>query len=246
MTSDSPVSKEIFSFHLARVPALSLPQFLFAPLYEKLIPGLNHSENFFTMNLGEPVLSASRYNFKTLAIFAWWNQETSLDEFLDQPTYRFLTKGWHIRLKLYRRWGKINALRNVVIDPSLAVPNRPMVAVTLARLNILHTYRFAKFGKPVESQVRDHKSQILAFAALRPLNTFSTFSIWNSETEMINMVQGQNKLKDGESHKFAMQERNRQDFHHEFSTMRFTPIKEVGLWNGKSGYCQSQSFTGQA
>ncbi len=53
---------------------------------------------------------------------------------------------------------------------------------------------------------------------------------------MINMVHGGDKLRDGESHKEAMQERNRKDFHHEFTTMRFMPIKEVGMWNGKTGY----------
>lgn len=188
------------------------------------------------MNLGEPVLSAPRYNFQSFAFFAWWRDEDSLEEFLRQPSHHFFEDGWHVRMKLYRRWGKIAALENAIVDPSLAVPNKPMVAVTLARLKLSETLRFTKWGKPVESQVRDHKGQTLALAALRPLNTFSTFSIWKNESEMLSMVQGKNKINDGESHKLAMQERTRKDFHHEFSTMRFTPIKEVGMWNGKSGY----------
>lgn len=195
-----------------------------------------HSESFLTMNLGEPLISASRYNVHNLAFFAWWRDEASLDNFLQQPSFRFFESGWHVRMKLYRRWGEIAELKNAIVDPGLAVPDAPMVAVTLARLKLSQTHRFAKWGKSVESQVRDHKGQTLALAAIRPLNTFSTFSIWSNESEMIHMVRGKDPLQDGESHKLAMQERVRKDFHYEFSTMRFAPFKELGVWNGKSGY----------
>ncbi|MGZ6465928.1 MAG: hypothetical protein ACXWQJ_01515 [Bdellovibrionota bacterium] len=139
-------------------------------------------------------------------------------------------------MRLYRRWGEISELKDIAIAPELAEASKPIVAVTLARLNILQTPRFIKWGKPVESQVRDHKGQRLALAAFRPWNTFCTFSIWKNEAEMLNMVQGRSKQSDGESHKRAMLERVRKDFHHEFSTMRFMPIKEAGLWNGRSDY----------
>lgn len=227
-------SDEIFSLHLANIPMIDLTRFLLFPVHKKNIPGLKHSESLFTMNLGEPIVSASRYNLRSFAFFAWWQKERFLDEFLQKPSYHFLDEGWHVRVRLYRRWGEIGELRNAKIQPILPVADKPIVAVTLARLNILQTLRFIRWGKPVESQVRDHKAQILALAAFRPYNTFSTFSIWNHESEMINMVNGRNKLVDGESHKLAMQERVRRDFHYEFSTMRFVPFKESGVWNGKS------------
>jgi hypothetical protein len=229
-------SKEIFSFHLLTLPFLQVPGFLISPVHKKNIAGLNHSESFFTMNLGAPVTSASRYNFRKFGFFAWWQEESFLDDYLRQPDQLFFNNGWHVRMKLYRRWGEIAELKNAVVTPSLAMPNKPIDAVTLARLNLLQTVRFTKWGKPVERQVRDHKGQNLALAALRPLTTFSTFSIWQNESEMLNMVHGNNKNQDGEDHKLAMQERARKDFHHQFSTMRFVPFKEVGTWNGKSGY----------
>lgn len=225
---DSKNSKEIFSFHLMKLPVLDVPRFLLSPMHKKNITGLKHSESFFTMNLGELILSAPRYNFTTFAFLAWWQDEVFLDEFL-QSSHGF-SAGWHIRMKLYRRWGEISELKNATVDPNLASPDKRVVAVTLARLNILQTARFIKWGKPVESQIRDHKGQTMALAAFRPFNTFSTFSIWKNESEMINMVSGRNKLYDGESHKLAMQERTRKDFHYEFSTMRFAPFKEVGHW----------------
>jgi hypothetical protein len=181
-------------------------------------------------------MGTPRYNFKSVALLGWWNQESSLSAFLEQPAHKFLADGWHVRMKLYRKWGEISELKNAVVGPELATPDRPVVAVTLARLNLLETRRFIKWGRPVESQVRDHQGQNLALAAIRPLNTFSTFSVWKNESEMINMVNGKNKLRDGDSHKLAMQERVRKDFHHEFTTMRFVPFKEFGQWNGRSNY----------
>lgn len=179
------------------------------------------------MALGAPVLSRSRYQFNTIGLFAWWSEESALDEFLRLRADRSIAAGWHVRMQLYRRWGGIRELRSAFVDPELARPGQPVVAVTLARLNLLETRRFIKFGKPVERQVRDHSGQTLALAAFRPLSTFSTLSIWESESEMLSMVHGRHVDRDGDSHKVAMQERARKDFHHEFTTMRFTLLKEV-------------------
>jgi hypothetical protein len=228
--------REIFSFHLVRIPFWKVPYFVFTRLHQKRIPGLRHSEGFFTMNLGESIVSPPRYNLKTFALFAWWSDEKSLEEFLQQPAYRIFNEGWHVRMKLYRVWGEISELKTATLEEPITQADVPVVAVTLARLNLFQTHRFIAWGKPVESQVRNHHGTLLALASFRPLNTFSTFSIWKNESEMINMVRG-SKPQDGDSHKLAMQERNRKDFHHEFTTMRFIPFKEMGVWNGKSGYC---------
>ncbi len=236
LSSNLEPSKDIFSFHLATLPIARMPRFLFRPGYNQRVPGLNHSENFLTMNLGEPILTAPRYNFKTVAVFAWWRDESYLSEFLEQPSSRFLVDGWHVRMKLYRRWGEVAELADAIVEPDLAESKKPVIAVTLARLKISETARFIRWGKPVENQVKNHPGKNLALAAIRPLNTFSTFSIWQTEAEMLNMVSGRDKNSDGESHRLAMKERTRRDFHHEFTTMRFKPLKEVGLWNGRSNY----------
>ncbi len=229
-------SEHIFSFHLIRLPILKVPFFLFSRTFKKNIPGLIHSEIFLTMNMGESVMSAMRYNLNTVAFFAWWREESALDHFLNQNSHQFFNQGWHVRMRLYRRWGKVAELQNAVVHPNLSEPDKPVVAVTLARLNLLQTFRFIRWGKPVERQVRDHAGHSIALAAIRPLKTFSTFSIWKNESEMLKMVHGKNKFEDKEDHKLAMEERSRKDFHHEFTTMRFAPFKEVGIWNGKSNY----------
>lgn len=188
------------------------------------------------MNLGEPIVSTPRYNFTTIAFFARWNDETAISDFLNRPSNRFLLDGWHVRMKLYRKWGAVSELANSFVAESESKFDGPVVAVTLARLRLSETIRFAKWGKPVERQVKNHPGNRLAYAAIRPLTTFSTFSVWDNETEMLNMVRGRNQIRDGESHREAMGERSRRDFHHEFTTMRFKPLGEFGSWHGKSNY----------
>jgi len=189
------------------------------------------------MNLGESIIAPHRYNVRSFAFFAWWSDERFLSDFLEQPSQKYFADGWHVRMRLYRRWGGISELRDAVVEKELAEPDGPVVAVTLARLRILETIRFVKWGKPVESQVRQHTGKNLALASIRPLNTFSTFSIWQNEHQMLNMVRGRDK-HDGQSHQLAMRERIRKDFHHEFTTMRFVPFREDGIWNGKSNFTQ--------
>lgn len=234
MASGTERHDEIFSFHLAKLSLAKLPRFLMSSVHKQNVPGLKHSESLMTMNLGEPIMSGHRYGFETIAFFAWWTDETSLEEFMKRPTAFEST--WHVRMKLYRRWGEVTELKDAFVDPSLASPDEPVVAVTLARSKILETRRFIKWGRPVEAQVRDHQGKRLALAAIRPLNTFSTFSIWKSEQEMLGMVSGKDGSRDGESHRSAMQERVRKDFHHEFTTMRFVPLGESGIWQWRSDY----------
>jgi hypothetical protein len=170
-------SNEIFSFHLIKLPLTKVPFFLLRP--HSKVSGLLHSESLLTMNLGSSIVLSSRYNCNLAAYFAWWKEEHFLDQFLESPAQNSFAHGWHVRMKLYRRWGQVSELKNTLVNPELANPNQSVVAVTLARLNLLQTARFIKWGMPVERQVRDHQGQILALAAIRPLNTFSTEPVPN-------------------------------------------------------------------
>jgi len=233
-------NQEIFSFHLLKMhPFKTLQRLFFKPM-KVGSSGLLHLECFFLTQLGQSIISPKRYRFKECALFAWWQEEQCLEEFMIKGN-GLSKEHWHVRMKLYRKWGDISELKKSRIYDKELKGTNPMVALTLARLQISQTARFIKWGKPVETQVRDHPGQKMALAAMRPLNTFSTFSIWKNEREMLNMVQGHNKVTDGESHIKAMKERAVRPFHHEFATMRFMPLSEHGIWNGKGDYVSSRS-----
>lgn len=228
---------EIFSFHLADCGRLASLGALVRPPNASIVAGLRHAECMVPMTLGSPVLLPTRYHPGQLAMFARWQGESAIDDFLASTGIGSrLAAGWHVRMEFVRRWGRISALVDLPLEVGNHDEMRPVIAVTLARLRLSQTLRFIRWGKPVEQQVRDNPATTLALAATRPLRTLSTFSIWKTQKAMTDMVHG---LGDGElaqRHVRAMEERNRRDFHHEFTTLRFRPLSEHGQWRGQTRY----------
>lgn len=222
---------ELFSYHLIPAPVYSVAARLLSSAALRRVPGLRHAECLLPMRMGHAVARPGRYHWSSLVLFAFWQDEAHLDRFLEAPAYRvFERPGWHVRLRFYRRWGNYTGLDDATPYTQLADPEGPVVGVTFARLKLMETFRFARFGKPVEAQVRDHPGVTRATVAYRPLNTFSTFSMWRSEEDMLGMVRGRQAQLDGTGHRDAMKERSRRDFHYEFTTMRFVPLSEHGQW----------------
>ncbi|SDK54282.1 hypothetical protein SAMN05216298_0476 [Glycomyces sambucus] len=221
----------IHSFHLARPP---LPQAVGALRRPPAAPGLRHMEVLAGMELGAPVVSPRRMLLRRLAVFAEWEDEAALEAFLAEDRFgRTLAAGWHVRLAFLRRWGSVRELDHLPAETGRTDPAEPVVAVTLARMRLPELPRFLHWGRPVERQVRDHPETTLALAAMRPVRTVATFSVWTSSRAMTGMVFGRGA--DAHVHHEAMAERERRDFHHEFTTMRFRPLSEHGAWQGRTG-----------
>ena len=102
------------------------------------------------------------------------------------------------------------------------------------RLKLPQVPRFIRWGKPVETLVRDHPGTTLALAAMRLPRTVSTFTVWKSLQEMVGMVRGHSSVPHPKRHADAMVERERKDFHFEFTTLRFQPLSEHGEWEGRT------------
>jgi hypothetical protein len=69
---------------------------------------------------------------------------------------------------------------------------------------------------------------------MRLPRTVSTFSVWRTEREMTDMVHGLSAVPRPERHAVAMVERQRKDFHFEFTTLRFRALAEYGEWEGRT------------
>lgn len=222
----------IHSFHLAQA---SLREAVGALLRPPSASGLHHIEVLAGMQLGAPVVSARRMQIRRLAVFAVWADEAALEAFLTQrPFGRILGGGWHVRLEFLRRWGMVRELAHLPAEAGRTDPGEPVVAVTLARMRLPELPRFLRWGRPVEREVRDHPETTLALAAMRPPRTVSTFSVWTSARAMTGMVFGRDDGDAALRHSEAMAERDRRDFHHEFTTLRFRPLSEHGSWEGRS------------
>lgn len=224
----------VFTYHLVKTSYISAWKAMLFPLKSKNISGLIHAESMISMTLGSPVFSPSRMLVRQMVLFAQWENEQAVDQFLTQHHLgKKLAKGWHTRLKFMRQWGKVSAFK--IPDETLECenPNTPVVAVTLARMKLLQVPRFIRWGRPVEKLVRDHPGTTFSLASIRLPQTVSTFSIWKSQKEMTDMVHGHSAVPQPKRHINAMKERERKDFHFEFTTLRFKPVSEFGEWNGK-------------
>lgn len=228
---------QIFSYHLVNTPSANTVKTFFHPPTRKNTPGLINAECMAAMTLGAPIFSSERILLNQLAVFASWENENALDEFLENCDLgRHLSTGWHVRMTFLRRWGHFPAFGDLPEISGDNDPSQPVVAVTLARLKLPQVFRFIRWGRPVEELVRDHPGKTLALAAFRPWQTFNTFSIWRTQKEMTDMVHGHDSPSGAGCHADAMKERDRKDFHYHFTTLRFRAIAEYGQWKGQSKF----------
>jgi hypothetical protein len=227
----------VFSYHLVKTSYISAFKALVAPPKTKDVAGLIHAECMFAMTLGSAVFSPSRMLVRQLVVFAQWENETAIDNFLKTNGLgKILAKGWHTRLAFMRKWGKLTEFEIPTEIAENYSPDSPVVAVTLARMKLLQVPRFIHWGQPVEKLVRDHPGTTLSLASIRFPRTVSTFSIWKSQKEMTDMVHGHSSVPHPKRHSDAMKERERKDFHFEFTTLRFKPLSEFGEWNGRTNF----------
>ena len=226
----------IHSFHLAEVPRRTGARTLLSPPTPDAVPGLDHLECLSLMRLGAPIVSPDRLQLRRLAVFAQWQDEAALEQFLARDALGIsLAAGWHVRMEYLRRWSSIAAFPALPVRAGSWDQNEPVVAVTLARMRLPEVPRFLHHGRPVERLVRDHPGVTLAVAGFRPPRTISTFTVWHSAHQMLEMVHGHSSVAEPTRHVTAMRERERRDFHHEFATFRFRPLSEHGSWEGRTG-----------
>jgi hypothetical protein len=225
----------VFTFHLAKLPVVTTLSAFTRPPTGRGVTGLVHAECLTRMTLGAPILSPARLQLGHFAMFAAWESTDAIEDFLARaPLGRALAGGWHVRMTFQRRWGSVRALAGIPEQVGDQDPAAPVIAVTLARLKLPQVPRFIRWGRPVEQLVRDHPGRALALAAIRLPRTISTFSVWTSQREMIEMVRGRGAVPRPDRHAAAMAERERKDFHREFTTLRFRPLSEHGAWEGRT------------
>lgn len=228
---------KIFTFGLARASAFQSLSALMRPSARLGVPGFVHAEFLTQMRLGSAILSTRRMQLRNLTMFAAWESEEAIEQFLSKSELgHAFAAGWHLRMRFLRRWGSVREFADLPEDTGGSDPSAPVAAYTLARLKIPEVPRFIKWGRPVEEQVRDHPETTMALAAIRYPRSVSTFSIWTSQQAMTDMVRGRGKAEGPERHAAAMAERERRNFHHEFTTLRFRPLSEHGSWQGRSEF----------
>ena len=226
---------KVFTLHLAKSSIGKTLSAMLFPQQRASNPGLIHAEFLRQMKLGAPILSHSRMQLHNLVMFAAWESQDAIDAFFaHSPLGQVLSAGWHVRLEFMRRWGHVSEFDGLPASVGEQDLDCPVIAFTLARMKLLQVPRFIHWGRPVEELVRDHPGATLAGAAVRLPNTVATFSVWKTLREMTEMVRGHSQVPKPHRHADAMVERERKDFHYEFTTLRFKPLAEFGEWEGRT------------
>ena len=232
----------VFTLGLAKTSAPLTLTSLYQPPSSATVPGLVHAECLTPMLLGSPILSPKRMQLRKLVMFAAWESEDAIDEFMSTSKLgQSITAGWHLRMTFLRRWGSVREFASLPESIGESDPQSPVAAFTLARMRFREIPRFVQWGRPVETLVRDNPEASFSLAAIRHPGTIATFSIWNSQQAMIDMVRGQSAVARPKRHIAAMKERERRDFHHEFTTLRFRPVAEFGTWEGRSKFLPKET-----
>ncbi|RYG37687.1 hypothetical protein EON81_05880 [bacterium] len=226
----------VFTAGLAKTSVPLTLSSLYRPPTRSSFPGLVHAECLTPMELGTATLSPKRTQFRKVVMFAAWESEDAVDHFLKKSRLgQAIEEGWHVRMSFLRRWGSVREFASLPESTGESDPQDTVAAFTLARMRLPEIPRFIRWGRPVEVLVRDNPHALLSLAAIRYPNTVATFSIWDTQQAMIDMVRGHTPGPLSQVHIDAMEERERRDFHHEFTTLRFRILSEYGSWKGQSG-----------
>ena len=76
------LEKQIFSYHLVKLSFISALRMMFLPIKSKQVNGLIYAETMSAMVLGSSIYSKSRFFNREIVVFAQWENEKYLDEFL--------------------------------------------------------------------------------------------------------------------------------------------------------------------
>lgn len=101
----------IFTFGLATTSVSRTLATLHRPPTRATVPGLIHAECLTLMRLGSATFSPHRMQLRQLTMFAAWENEQAIDDFLSKTELgHAIASGWHLRMSFLRRWGSVREI----------------------------------------------------------------------------------------------------------------------------------------
>lgn len=177
-----------------------------------------------------PLASTRPPSFRRVALIAFWDDEPSLDQFVDtHPLGERFRDGLHARMRPLRAHGSWTGLP-ANVPAGRAVPHEgPVVVLTLGRLRMSQTVRFLRTSRPAERSAAGDGAMLWGAAAARP-PFVATISIWESSQATAAYAYGHQRPQ----HLDAIREQQRKDFHRESAFIRFAPVRLEGALGGRN------------
>jgi hypothetical protein len=169
-------------------------------------------------------------DFKRVALIAFWDDDASIDRFLDgHPLAAKLAGGFHVRLEPLRAYGSWPGLPSDTPTARAVDSTGPLAAVTLGRMRMSQAIRFIKTSAKAEASVVDAPGMIWATGLARP-PFVSTFSLWESSRALSTYAFGNAEP----AHSAAIAEGERKPFHKRQAFIRFRPYGAEGHLDGRN------------
>lgn len=165
------------------------------------------------------------------AMFAVWQDEAALDEFMvEHPVggrWRAAEEAWHVRLRSlggHGSWRGFPVLDELV--PGAA--DGPVAMLTRADVGVRRWRSFARAGRPVRDEVR-RADGLLAVVGIgeAPIGRLGTFSLWSS------LGAARTFASDMPEHGAVIRRARDEGWYREELFARFEPRSASGTWDGR-------------
>lgn len=191
----------------------------------RVIAGLRYAETWLISPLRTGLVPST--DVQGVALTAAWDDDESLDRFLDHPSARPYEGGWRARFEPVRSVGSWPPLPDL---PRREQPvEGPVAVLTMARMRLRRVPAFAAASAAAEREARKHPALLEGVALMHPPNLIATLTLWRSTREMRQYAVG--SYPGG--HIDAMRKHEERVFHHETVFVRLKPYAVEGQWNGR-------------
>jgi hypothetical protein len=220
----------IASVHIADIGAATALRALGRTPKSKSTTGLRHAN----VAIAAPLSSSTRPSpqFGRFALLAFWNDEASLDRFLDADRLaEQLRGGWQARLEPLRMHGSWPGVPDDVSQSRSVDYSGPAVVFTLGRLRLTQTRRFIRTSAQAEGAATQAPGLVWGTGLARP-PFVATCSVWESSRALATYAYGHSEP----AHHNAIETDQTKPFHHQSAFIRFRPLASSGSLGGRNPF----------
>jgi hypothetical protein len=222
----------IASFHLVSEPTWKTPLVLARLGADRLllprVPGLAF---WRLLGTGSGDNTGRGADLSRSALFAVWDDEHHLDEFLDghriARRWSDADERWHVRLRAaggHGTWKGFDPLAG--LDAGTA--DGPMAIITRANVRRRSWKAFGEASKVVDAELHRARGLIeVVGIGETPIGSLATFSLWESRAAARDFAYSM------PDHREVIRRTRAEDWYAEEMFARFEPYGSTGTWNGR-------------
>ncbi len=216
----------LLSVHIAEVGIPRAVRTLLSKPDPSAIQGMRYAQTWLTASLRSGMLPS--LNVTGVIMIAAWDDDESLDRFMQHKSVKPYADGWSMRMRPVRSLGVLAGLPDL---PRQERPTgeHPVAALTMAKVRANRFLPFIKAAGAAEREAATHPGFIEGITLIRPPLVIGTLSLWRNAPVMREYARG--TYPGG--HLKAIKKDREREFHHEMSFSRHLPYVAEGRWKGR-------------